>query len=448
MSQFSLVLIGRHENRDEAVAQAMSAAFGQGVEWGRPVVVSAPIVLLEGLTETQAHAVHGALQRVEAAGCKFGVYAVGSAEIDGCSKLRWPTPPAINGYPLDSYNQAGPGSGGGTAGATAQINCPHCGGSFRIGLNILSGAAPSGSPRASARQPSPALGTPTPGPSLTSSGSYAPQSQGPGAPLPVGYGAQGVGTSSGFYQLPGSNAMINPAQPQNSAQQSANSGPNTPPPQSGVGGSGTISLPAAQPLPKARSATPSPGQTPQPGLAPRPATPDRGQARPSPQSGQRQISPSMGQPTGGRPQSPTPGTGMTPIPPRKPNSGHYGKPEGTGPAPGGPGAGTRAPIELPAAQPLPSSHKPGSNSSIPTLPPVTGGSAATPGGPGQAKNAPPVANSGGSEYTDLQGPMSLDEFEAHISGIHAPIDVPPPPSGKKPPPPARPGPRRPGGPRR
>lgn len=443
MSQFSLVFIGRVEHHDEPVAQALSAAFGQGLDWGRPVVASAPIVLLEGLTEAQARAVHASLRNVETAGCKLEVYPAGSPETDGCSKLRWPTPPAIHGRPLESYSQ--PGSAPAVATAMAQISCPHCGGVFRVGLNVLSGTAPT-SPRASNRQLSPSMGTPTPGGSLTSSGSYAPQGGGPGTSVPVGYGVQGVGTSSGFYQLPGSNAMIGPANPQGYApgqgQSQGSGGPATPPQQQatatgGVSGSGNIQLPAAQPLPRARSVTPNPNQPSQPGLPPRPATPDRGQGRPSPQTGQRQVSPGMGQPTG-RPQAPTPGTGM--MPPRKPNSGHYGKPDAVAaPTPTLPANSTRSPIELPPARPLPSSGKPASNSAIPTLP---HGGEPGPGSPAShAPKAPaPLNPAGGSEFSDLQGPMSLDEFEAHISGIHPPLEGPTTDPKKNPPP--RPG-RRP-----
>lgn len=404
MSQFCLVLIGRRENYDEPVAAALAAAFQQSMEWGRPVVSSAPIVLLEGLTEPQARAIHGALQQVEAAGSKFEVHRSGSQQIEGCSKLRWPTPPTIAGRSLEAYLGAG-GAGGAP---TAQIQCPHCGVQFQVSFNIIAAATPT-SPRASNRQISPAMGSPTPN-NMTSSGNYAPQPgfAPPAQPGPQTYGVAGVGTSSGFYALPGSNAMIGPA----GAPTTSMGGPATPPPQNAPGSH--LGVSPSQPLPKARSATPNPGQTAQPGMPPRPATPDRGQGRPSPMTGQRQLSPPAGQPQqSGRPQHQTPGTGSVP---QRPHSGHYGRPE----------AGARPPIELPPARPLPSSGgpRPASQTGIPTLPP-TGGSATPPGTPPNVKSLPALAPLGGPDNSDLQGPMSLDEFEAHVSGIHAPIEDPP-----------------------
>ncbi|MGH7143435.1 MAG: hypothetical protein ACREJ2_04790 [Planctomycetota bacterium] len=424
MSQFCLVFTGRFEGYDEPVAAALSAAFGQGMEWGRPVVASAPIVLVEGLTEQQAQAIHAALRPVETAGCRLGVHSIGAQEIEGFSKLRWPTPPTINGRPLEAYNAAGP------AVPMVQIACPHCGNSFRVALNIIAGTQPS-SPRASNRQLSPTMGSPT-GNSLTSSGNYAALAPAaafapPAQPGPQTYGVAGVGTSSGFYQLPGSSAMIGPsapAQAQASSSSQAFSGPTTPtPPNAGVA------------LPKARSVTPNPAQMPQPMFGNRPSTPDRGQRRPSPPGGQRHLSPPAGQPQSStRPQSSTPGAGASPM---RPHSGHFAKPDTT----------PRAPIELPPARPLPSAGpRPGSHTNIPTLPPSSG--AATPGGSpntpnvpsapsglSQPRNLPSLAPL--SDNSELQGPMSLDEFEAHVSGIHAPIESPPPEKKNTPPSPNR-----------
>jgi hypothetical protein len=101
---FSLVLLGRFEGKDQAVATALARDFGLDDAWGRKVVDASPIILLDELTEGQAQQIHSALSTVEEAGSRFEVQPGADP---GFPKTHWPTPPLIKGRPITEYEASG-----------------------------------------------------------------------------------------------------------------------------------------------------------------------------------------------------------------------------------------------------------------------------------------------------------------------------------------------------
>jgi hypothetical protein len=103
-TRFSLVLLGRFEGKDQAVAAALARDFGLDDTWGKKVVDASPIILLDELTSAQAQQIHGALSAVEEAGSRFEVQPGADP---GFPKTHWPTPPRIKGRPIAEYEASG-----------------------------------------------------------------------------------------------------------------------------------------------------------------------------------------------------------------------------------------------------------------------------------------------------------------------------------------------------
>jgi ribosomal protein L7/L12 len=99
-TRFSLVLLGRFEGKDQAVAAALARDFGLDDAWGQKVVDASPIIILDELTSEQAEQIHNALSAVEAAGSRFEVQPGADP---GFPKAYWSTPPRIKGRPISEY---------------------------------------------------------------------------------------------------------------------------------------------------------------------------------------------------------------------------------------------------------------------------------------------------------------------------------------------------------
>jgi hypothetical protein len=91
---YSLILLGRYPGKDEAVAMALSKAFGRDPNWGLEVVELSPVTLLSNLNATQAEFILKSLKDVEVAGSKFELREGLDPE---CPPLEWFDPPVLMG---------------------------------------------------------------------------------------------------------------------------------------------------------------------------------------------------------------------------------------------------------------------------------------------------------------------------------------------------------------
>ena len=95
--RYSIILLDRYPNKDEAVARQLAQVFGRDENWGLEVVEASPATLLFDLSATQAEFILKSLQPVEQAGSRFeileGVHGLHT-------KWSWDEPPCVLGRPV------------------------------------------------------------------------------------------------------------------------------------------------------------------------------------------------------------------------------------------------------------------------------------------------------------------------------------------------------------
>ena len=143
MAGCAVVLKSITKGKYVQVAEALKAILGLQEQVSGRIVSSLPIVLFEGLEETQACAVAYAMLPVEEAGATLEVDPEGAS---GLARMSWPDPPTISGRDLESF--ASPQ-------AFTALRCPACG----TELVLMPAGAPAEAPEepAAAIEPDPAF---------------------------------------------------------------------------------------------------------------------------------------------------------------------------------------------------------------------------------------------------------------------------------------------------
>jgi len=134
---YTIVLNSCDSARVEEITVAMASAFPIRKEMALQLASSAPIAILNDLSEIEANASFNELATLSEAGAELTILKtdeLGSA----VSKVKWPEQPTINGNTVDQLAQemAMEEAGGGAAGqAPVEKACPHCGNPISITMD-------------------------------------------------------------------------------------------------------------------------------------------------------------------------------------------------------------------------------------------------------------------------------------------------------------------------
>lgn len=146
MAEHKIVLASVAPGSEAAVTAAFAKVLGLAEEGARPLVTSAPIILLDGLEADQAQAIVSAMAAAKQAG---GNLVISGAPGQNMRSVNWPAPPKVDGREIASFKGGAapprPSSGIRQAVAPAvprstpspvpppaavpslSIVCPHCG---------------------------------------------------------------------------------------------------------------------------------------------------------------------------------------------------------------------------------------------------------------------------------------------------------------------------------
>ncbi|MCC8180173.1 MAG: hypothetical protein LIP23_04575, partial [Planctomycetes bacterium] len=141
--RYLIILDKVREDLQPATAMFLSGCFSLPPASTKNIAASGPIALISDVSERQGEAVLAELN----ASAPEGVTLRLDKENSGAkvSRLQWPRPPRIFGRNLKEFEPSQPEP------RCTDVNCPHCGGRVRIGLDqngeiVVVGATPEVSP--------------------------------------------------------------------------------------------------------------------------------------------------------------------------------------------------------------------------------------------------------------------------------------------------------------
>ena len=100
MAEHKIVLASVAPGSEAAVTAAFAKVLGLAEEGARPLVTSAPIILLDGLEADQAQAIVSAMAAAKQAG---GNLVISGAPGQNMRSVNWPAPPKVDGREIASF---------------------------------------------------------------------------------------------------------------------------------------------------------------------------------------------------------------------------------------------------------------------------------------------------------------------------------------------------------